>query len=175
MTGNRSRTENGNPLPRRAGISSFGVGGTNAHGILEELPQPEPSPSANRSFILPLSAKKQDSLDAYTGKLAEYLGQSSEVSIADTAYTFQTGRQAFDHRRFVVCGDMATAAKRLGDLPAILTGSGKAPKEPQTPVFMFTGQGSQHVGMGRKLYESNAIFKHNIDLWRKAGTPAPLS
>jgi len=156
--------ENGKELPLRAGVSSFGVGGTNAHAVLEEIPRIIASPSENRSFILPISAKLPVSLDAYTERLADFIEKNSTISLADTAFTLQLGRQPFEQRRYVICHNHTSAVTHLREQPSVLTGSGTAPKISQKPVFMFSGQGSQYPGMGKDLYQSNTVFRKFIDI-----------
>jgi len=158
------RDENGNEIPRRAGVSNFGIGGTNVHTIVEEIPQVVSSLSNNPSFLLPISAKSPVSLNKFTEKLADFIQRHKEISLADTAYTLQTGRSAFEHRRFVVCHNHDTAVERLRELPTIFTMKGQAPEKAQQPVFMFSGQGSQYPDMGKALYESNEVYRKYIDI-----------
>ena len=92
-----SWTTNGGP--RRAGISSFGIGGTNAHVILEEAPPQQPSGKDRQSQLLVLSAKTESALNAAAANLAEYLKSHADVNLADVAYTLQVGRRGFAYRR----------------------------------------------------------------------------
>ena len=85
--------------PRRAGVSCFGLGGTNAHAVLEQPPPALPSGPSRDWQVLTLSARTRSALDAMTGRLAAYLAARPEVSVADAAHTLQTGRHAFDVRR----------------------------------------------------------------------------
>ena len=149
--------------PRIAGVSSFGIGGTNAHVIVGEAPPVEDEPGARPSKLLPLSAKTSGALEQAAENLADYLSQRPEVNLDDVAYTLQVGRRAYEHRSAFVCSsvDDAVSALREGrSIPA--GGSPVAQDEPQV-VFMFPGQGSQYVGMGRELYESEESFRENID------------
>ncbi len=99
--------------PRRAGVSAFGVGGTNAHVVLEEAPPPPASgPSAPRQLVA-ISARTPGALDEATRNLAAHLKAHPELPLADVAYTLQVGRRAFPHRRFVVAADTAEAASLL--------------------------------------------------------------
>ncbi len=150
--------------PRRAGVSSFGVGGTNAHVVLEEAPLAEPAASASRpEQLLLLSARDEEGLDRAAQNLKDYLAQDASAELADIAYTLQVGRRRFKHRRSIVCRDR-------GDAIALLTSADKkrvhdftSGAEPCRVAFMFPGQGSQYVDMGRRLYESEPLFRETID------------
>ncbi|HEX5746349.1 MAG TPA: amino acid adenylation domain-containing protein, partial [Archangium sp.] len=149
--------------PRRAGVSSFGIGGTNAHAILEEAPQVARTPSARPWQLLVLSARSAPALEQATGQLAEHLSRHRELELADVAFTLQAGRQRFTHRRAVVCRGLDDARAVLsGQHPQrLLTQVQEATERPVT--FLFPGQGSQHVGMARGLYESASVFRQNLD------------
>jgi acyl transferase domain-containing protein len=147
--------------PRRAGVSSFGMGGTNAHVVLEEAPIISSGESRSHQLLL-LSAKTQSALDAATWNLADHL-QQSHPQLADVAYTLQIGRKAFDYRRVIVCQDLNDAVNTLRDpdSPSVFTNLVQS-HSPQL-VFMFPGQGSQYVNMGRELYETEPIFREQVD------------
>ena len=87
--------------PRRAGVSSFGVGGTNAHVVLEEAPA-IPAAAETGVQLLTLSAKSAEALDRATERLGDHLQRHPEISLADAAFTLQTGRRVFNHRRVMV-------------------------------------------------------------------------
>ena len=155
-----------NGHPRRAGVSSFGIGGTNAHVILEEAPvekQGRQEEQGKKYHLLVVSAKTESALDAATANLANHLKQHPDLNLADVAYTLKVGRRAFDYRRMVVCQDIHDAIKVLDtkDPQRVLTHYQK-PGEPEV-VFMFPGQGSQYVGMGRELYQTEPIFREQVD------------
>ncbi len=151
------------PTPRRAGVSGFGVGGTNAHVVLEEAPPLEPSSPARPWQLLLLSAKTSSALDAATTHLGEHLKAHPGLNLADAAFTLQVGRRAFDHRRLLVCRDVGDAIQVLegGDPKRIFTQQGKI-RERQV-VFMFPGQGAQYVNMGAELYRTEQVFKEEVD------------
>ncbi|MEH2382480.1 MAG: beta-ketoacyl synthase N-terminal-like domain-containing protein [Nostoc sp.] len=152
-----------NGTPRRAGVSSFGIGGTNAHVILEEAPSVEPSSPSRPWQLLLLSAKTDSALETATANLVTHLKQHPDLNLADVAYTLEVGRRAFDHRLMVVCQSFDDAVTILDtkDPQRIFTHF----QEPcnQQVVFMFPGQGSQYVNMGRELYETESVFRKYID------------
>jgi phthiocerol/phenolphthiocerol synthesis type-I polyketide synthase E len=153
----------GDSFPRRAGVSSFGVGGTNAHVIVEEAPIMEPSGESRPWKLMLLSARTVTALDDVTTNMALHLKQHSDLNLADVAYTLQTGRKGFNHRRMAVCRDAADAAEvfETRDPERVYT----TVQEPvnRDIVFMFSGQGSQYVNMGLELYQTEAAFRDEID------------
>ena len=162
--------------PRRAGVNSFGLGGTNAHVVLEAAPAPEPPLRTRPWQLLTLSARTPDALVAAGARLAARLGEDPGLDLGDAAYTLATGRRAFEVREALVCRDPADAAACLaaGDPVRLLSAPGGAAGWPEAgrPVaFVFPGQGAQHVGMGRDLYESEPAFRAEID--RAADLLAP--
>lgn len=155
----RLRDWSGGDGPRRAGVSSFGLGGTNAHVILEEGDAAVLAPDAT-SQVLVLSARTPTALAAAEAALADHLERHPEVGLADVAFTLQTCRNAHPHRRALVCGDAASAIAQLRAPPAR-----RSPRVDRPPslVFMFPGQGSQHVGMGHALYQNEPRFRACVD------------
>lgn len=149
--------------PRRAGVSSFGIGGTNAHVVLEEAPEQEPSGPTRSWQLLAWSAKTPSALETMTDRLAAHLHEHSKGSLADAAFTLQVGRKAFPHRRLLVCQTREEAVEMLegSRRHQMLTG-GPVTSEPAV-VFMFSGQGAQYVNMGRELYDTEAIFREQVD------------
>lgn len=149
--------------PRRAGVSAFGIGGTNAHAILEEAPEIEQSGKSQRYQQLVLSARTETALEQTTDNLVAYLQANSDLKLADVAYTLHVGRRTFEYRRAVVCETLADAITTLQerDPTRVLTNAQVRPKSPI--VFMFSGQGAQHVHMGHDLYEHEALFREQVD------------
>ncbi|MFJ5546232.1 type I polyketide synthase [Streptomyces sp. NPDC093225] len=164
--------------PRRAAVSSFGISGTNAHTIIEQAPDEAPVPDAaatGRSTpapsVLPylVSAKSDDALRAQAARLRARLADASETPEIDVAWSLATRRAAFDHRAVVVAGDRDELLRGLSALadgdPAesgvarhtvAATGAGKL-------AFLFTGQGSQRLGAGRELYDTQPAFAASLD------------
>ena len=149
-------------IPRRAGVSSFGIGGTNAHVILEEAPAIKASSASRPWQLLLLSAKTKPALEQATANLAAHLQRHPEP-MADMAYTLQVGRRPFEHRRMIVCQDRETAIALLthSDPQRVFTHHQKPSSRPV--MFMFSGQGAQYVQMGRDLYQSEPVFREQVD------------
>jgi acyl transferase domain-containing protein/acyl carrier protein len=149
--------------PRRAGVSSFGIGGTNAHVVLEEAPPKAPADPSRPVQVFTLSAKSGEALDRAGATLADQLAEQSELAPADVAYTLHRGRATFPHRRIVVASSLDEAVRALRERdPRRVLSRVEAGKD-RPVVFMFSGQGSQYVGMGRGLYESEPLFREIVD------------
>ncbi|MGA5824146.1 type I polyketide synthase [Kitasatospora sp. NPDC094028] len=163
-----------NAWPRRAAVSSFGVSGTNAHVVLEAAPaEPgggvasEAAPEAALPWVLSwvLSAHDETALRAQAGRLATHLRTRGPLDPADVAYSLATGRTAMAHRAVVVSAD---PEERLCALDALAAGGGGAgvvtgAVEKGATAFLFSGQGSQRLGMGRELYERFPVFAEAFD------------
>lgn len=152
------------PLPsdrsHLAAVSSFGIGGTNVHCILEQHRSAAPTPpTLARPQVIPLSAKSEASLQTYKTKLREFLCARPSSDVSSLAHTLQVRRKAFDVRHAIVAANSTELVKALEQ--PIATGSRKA--EPPVPVFLFPGQGSQHHGMARTLYGSVPVFRQELD------------
>ena len=152
-----------NSLPRRAGVTSLGIGGTNAHVIVEEAPSYSPVQAKQSFQLLPVSAKSETALQSATTRLVAYLRDNPESNFSDVAYTLQVGRKAFPFRRAVVGRDAAEAAKRFEESNAKELISGIAPTSVPSLIFLFSGQGSQHVDMAKHVYEQEPVFHDSFD------------
>jgi phthiocerol/phenolphthiocerol synthesis type-I polyketide synthase E len=148
--------------PRRAGVSSLGIGGTNAHVVLEEWPEPPTDPGPPRHLLV-LSAKTRSALDAATGRLREHLRRNPDIALADAAWTLQVGRQEQRYRRFVVAERAVDAAVGLAEASSAGMVGAVAEAGRPSVVFLFPGQGGQHVGMARDLYQHQPAFAAAID------------
>ena len=142
-------------------MTSLGIGGTNAHVILEEAPITGSGPSRPWQ-LLTLSAKRPSALDAMATELAEHLVENSPA-LADVAFTTHLGRKAFRFRRAVICSDSSGAAETIsvGHTKKVVSGSSSESEPPV--IFLCTGQGAQYVSSGRGLYESEPVFRSTVD------------
>lgn len=144
-------------MPRQAGVSSFGVGGTNAHAVLEEAPIRSSSGESREHQLLIVSARSEAALNNAISNLENYLNAAPTLSLADASYTLQVGRKAFEQRAVTVAGG-ASARDEYQWF------RGKKPVLHELPVaFMFSGQGAQYVNMGRDLYRTERVFREQID------------
>jgi len=150
--------------PRRAAVSSFGIGGTNAHVILEEAPAPRRTPKPGRPWrVLALSALSKESLRQAAEQLAERLDAQPEVDLDDVAYTLQVGRKSFRHRRVVLARTRKDAVRALTAPGDPHSWSSSTKPDGAKVVFMFPGQGAQYAGMARELYDHEAVFRTTVD------------
>ena len=162
--------------PRFAGVSSFGFGGTNAHVVLEEAPtqikihqlKGKSAEFSERSHhILTLSAKCEKALQEIVQAYYQFLGDNSTAAIADICFTANTGRSHFNHRLAITISNQQELADKLakisaGEAPSgVFSGKSSNHKSPKI-AFLFTGQGSQYVNMGRQLYETQPTFQKTL-------------
>ena len=150
--------------PRVAGVNSLGVGGTNAHAVLQEAPaRGEGGESLWPFQPIVLSAKSRGALDAGATRLAAHLRENPAQDLADVAYTLKEGRRAFDKRRVLVAESHEEAAHLLaGGDPRRVFSHDFLGENPEV-VFMFPGGGAQYVGMARDLYETEPVFADWMD------------
>ncbi|MCX5192136.1 type I polyketide synthase, partial [Streptomyces sp. NBC_00268] len=163
--------------PRRAGVSSFGVSGTNAHVVLEEEPPQDPSqdPAQERAAdpgvvggLVPwvVSGKSAAALEQQAGKLREFVAAAPGVDVTDIGGSLVSSRSRFEHRAVVLgrgrdellSGSMALSegAESVGVVRGVAGKLGGV-------AFVFPGQGSQWVGMGRQLYDNFPVFARSLD------------
>ncbi len=148
--------------PRRAGVTSLGIGGTNAHVILEEAPRVAPSGESRPWQVLTLSAKTATALEAASRNLAEHLEQHPELPLADVAFTGHVGRKAFPHRRALVCRTREEAIATLRGTNTKQDFRGQQAVQSGI-AFLFPGQGAQYANMARGIYESEPVFRAQVD------------
>ncbi|NES06058.1 MAG: SDR family NAD(P)-dependent oxidoreductase, partial [Okeania sp. SIO2F4] len=160
-----------NGIPRRAAVNSAGIGGTNAHVILEEAPVVEVAPSLRQHQLLLLSARTPSALETATENLVNHLKDNPTIPLADVAYTLQVGRKAFPHRQIVVLKDIEDAVTVLETKDPERIFSNFNESNNSSVVFMFSGQGSQYVNMGRELYETEVVFREEYDRCRELLKP----
>ncbi|MGW1375442.1 SDR family NAD(P)-dependent oxidoreductase [Streptomyces sp. NPDC002446] len=165
--------------PRRAGVSAFGISGTNAHVLVEEAPEPDPAPEPPAGgrqegpYPLLLSGRTEDALRAQAGRLAAHLERPGAAPLPDTAFTLATRRTAFEHRAVVV-GDHAEALAALRAVAReephakAVTGTARAGRK---VVMVFPGQGSQWQGMAAELLAASPVFARSLRDCEEALTP----
>jgi natural product biosynthesis luciferase-like monooxygenase protein len=162
-----------NGSPRFAGISSFSIGGTNAHVIVQEAPVLVSSEVRRNWHLLTLSARTSTALEALTDRLTTYLRQSPETNPADLAYTLQVGRKRFTQRRMLVYAGVEDALQALEARdPKRIVSIVEDEEAERSIVFMFPGQGAQHVNMGRELYTTEPVFRIEVDRCSELLSPA---
>ncbi|GAA1985066.1 hypothetical protein GCM10009838_54020 [Catenulispora subtropica] len=157
--------------PRRAGVSAFGISGTNVHVIVEEAAAEDPVTETARPGVLsetdvvawPVSARSDEALAAQAGRLREFALADQDQNPADVAWSLATTRSVFEHRAVMIGADRGELAAGLAAAatgqPAAGVVTGVAPSGGAgRGVFVFPGQGSQWVGMGRELLETSPVF-----------------
>lgn len=159
--------------PRRAGISSFGFGGTNTHLIVEEAPRKtseKEKPTERPLHLIKLSGKSEEAITQQAARLAAhletYLERHPDANSLDVVYSANTGRVDFNHRLAVTAANTAELAERLaalgaGELRAAKRGTVRTLGRPKV-AMLFTGQGAQRVNMGREFFETHPQFRQSM-------------
>lgn len=150
-------------LPRRAGVSSLGIGGTNAHVILEEAPEMFSSKSKKNTWLICFSAKTEFSLNALMDTYLDFLLNHRETNIADLAYTLQIGRCGHEYRAVIICDNIDELIEILSNKSSNYLLTNKVPIRQRKFVFMFPGQGTQYANMGAYFYKLFPVYKNIID------------
>ncbi|PCC73750.1 amino acid adenylation domain-containing protein [Nannocystis exedens] len=150
-------------VQRFAAVSSFGVGGTNAHAILGEAPAAAPGDPSRPVQLLVLSAQSPAALTAGAARLADALAHPDAPALPDVAYTLARGRTAMRRRLAVVARDAESAARALRDGDRARVAEGVAGDRPPRVAFLFPGGGTQSVGMGRELYSGDPAYRAEFD------------
>ena len=150
--------------PAMAGVMSTGMGGTNAHVVLEEAPVAEETLSSTLPQVLTLSARSEAALNGATNHLLDFLKNNASVNMDDVAYTLQIGRKTFSHRRILVCDGRADAIAALGDENSKRIVSARVDELSRRPlIFLLPGVGDHYVGMAYDLYRTWDVFKEAVD------------
>ena len=149
---------------RIAGISSFGVGGTNVH-IIAEAYETEPVISGNSKplQILTWSAKTENSLEGYKSALGNFIKSSPTLNLADVASSLSATRDTFIKRSFVLATDAEHAYKQLLSDDTSSVKSSELKVVPSNLAFLFPGQGAQYLQMGKALYEEEKVFRDAVN------------
>ncbi|MGF6356299.1 iturin family lipopeptide synthetase A [Paenibacillus sp. 4624] len=149
--------------PRRAGVSSLGIGGTNVHIVMEEAPPLPVRPTSDNAKLFVLSARSEVALDQMKSNFKSYLEHNPAINLDDAAYTLQTGRKKFPYRMSFVCSSREEALDCLEADPLKRTRRMHSEVEQAKLVFMFPGQGAQYINMGLGLYKNEAVFRDELD------------
>lgn len=150
---------------RWAGVSSFGIGGTNVHLCLRNASAKESDFETRATeggpWIFPVSAKTPAALDASLSRLAEFVEESTDISLSSASFTLQSGRRPYAHRRAVV----AETSEELARMLRKPRGASQRDShtDPSKLAFLFPGQGLQFAGMAASLYADDAPFRALID------------
>jgi len=146
--------------PLRAGVSSFGVGGTNAHVVLEEYKMPLLINTDERPRLFVLSAKSEEALERYIRKMSSAIDEMDNKQLQNTAFTMQVSRSFLPCRYFTVAATTEDLLKNLNKSKLSLS---NVPEQKSPVVFLFSGQGSQCIGMGGQLYLQQAVYRQHFD------------
>ena len=149
--------------PLRASVNSLGVGGTNAHVVLEEARPARSTQPGRATTVLVLSARSKASLDRATRRLADRLERTPEVNLNDVAFTLGTGRRRFAERRAIVATSAADAIEALGAGSPLRWLSAPTLSQGAKVAFLFPGGGAQYPGMAADLYASEPVFRASVD------------
>ena len=152
--------------PRRAAVSSMGIGGSNVHVVLEEPPMQSWAEHAGQPLVLPWSGQTAAAEQATRDRLAQFFAQCGESVFADAVATLQHGRARHPVRAATVCGSARDAAAVLGAMDsASVLAPGRPVRSPRPVSLLFPGQGSQYVGMASGLFRDVRPFARALDGW----------
>lgn len=150
--------------PRIAGLNSLGMGGTNAHAVVAEAPEPAPRPRRPARWqVLPVSARSVQAAEQACARLAHRLDTAPDLDLGDVAYTLQVGRKVFDHRRVVVADSPGTASRMLTGAATGALLSRVDATVGRKVGFLIAGVGEQYPGMVAALYVEDATYRADVD------------
>jgi amino acid adenylation domain-containing protein len=147
-------------MPRLAGVSSFGIGGTNAHVILAEAPSQKTSTPSRSWQVLTLSARTESALERQKVDLVNALLENPDLPLADVAFTLNSGRRAFPLRQSFIC---ANTEEAIATLSSSKEKTVHANELERPVVFLFPGQGKAYADLGTDLYRSESRFRSEVD------------
>jgi acyl transferase domain-containing protein/acyl carrier protein len=149
--------------PLRAGLSSLGIGGTNVHIVLEEAPEFRSDPDTSPYKLVLLSARTPTALETASANMAAFFKKNPGINFADAAYTLQVGRKQFAYRRMAICPDITAAENILTHTGSPDVRTAYVGEENKSAIFMFPGLGAQYVNMGLELYQTQGVFRTEMD------------
>lgn len=150
-------------FPLRAGVSSFGIGGTNVHVVLEEMKEENNISYLDNYKLLTLSGKTEKALDRAKKDISTFLKKEPKINLDDLVYTLQSGRKDFFHRYHIAFKKREELIEKLDSDKLLELPFKKATKRNPSLIFMFPGQGTQYLSMGKDLYDSESFFQEEMD------------
>ena len=146
------------PQPLRAGVSAFGVGGVNAHVVLEQAPRQHGSDSKRTQQVLCVSGRTEAAALQAATNLTDYFNTHPDTVLADAAFTLAQGRKAHEFRVAIAAKDTEDARLQLASITRVHNAT------PRKVAFQFSGQGTQFVEMGKHLYDFEPIYRSTVDV-----------
>ena len=147
----------------RAAVSSFGIGGTNTHIVVESKPFQKAQIDSDDYNLILLSARSQTILDKMTLNLIGHLNANNTQSIEDISYTLQVGRKHFEYRRKLITKDKSDLSEKLKDEIDNNIQTNLITAQKRNLVFLFSGLGNEYYNMGKGMYEKYTLFREELD------------
>jgi phthiocerol/phenolphthiocerol synthesis type-I polyketide synthase E len=149
-------------MPLRAGISALGIGGTNAHVILEESPAFKFDKKDDGWYLFPLSARTTTALEQATNNIKQYLENNPDINLSDVVYTLSVGRKTFKYRRVLVCQNVKETIAAIENQDQRYVTTEVASDEDRSIVFMFPGQGAVYKNIAKEFYDKVPVFREAL-------------
>ncbi len=144
-------------------VEATGVQKSKGASALRGFPPLKQLAFKSEYFLLCLSAKSEKALEKVTANLITHLKEHPEVNLGDVAYTLSSGRRGFNHRRMLICQDLEDTVEALSSLAAQQVLTNYTEITERSVVFIFPGQGSQYVNMAREIYQTEIVFREQVD------------